>query len=85
MPLPTSKPYTWTPGGGAENKLQKPHCLEASAKFQLILTFTELPLHYNILLATHSHMQLTKSVSCSFVINDIPEVWPLVSAEKKER
>ena len=35
-------PCTWTPGRGAEDKLHKQHCLEASAEFQLILTLSEL-------------------------------------------
>ena len=42
-----SNPYsyhyaTWTPGRGAEDKLHKQHCLEASAEFQLIFTLSRL-------------------------------------------
>ena len=66
-----------TTGGGAEENLRNLHCLEASLKVQLLLTLTELTLNYNVLL--HIAMQNLYHA----VINDIPEIWPLVSAGKK--
>ena len=41
-PTPSEYQSTWTPGRGAEDKLHKQHCLEALAKFQPILTLSEL-------------------------------------------
>ena len=38
---------TWIPGRRAEDKLHTQHCLEASAKFQLIPTVSQLGLNWN--------------------------------------
>ena len=72
------KSDTLTTGGGAEENLRNLHCLEASFEVQLLLTLTELTLNYNVLL--HIAMQNLYHA----VINDIPEVWTLVSAGKKK-
>ena len=45
---------TWTPGRGVEDKLHKQHCLEGSAKFQLILVNEKNDTNTTLLLFMHT-------------------------------
>ena len=73
---PTLLPPTCTPGKGAEDKLHKQHCLEAtSAEFQLILTLSELdPGFFSRGFISHSLRTLTTLTRSKLPI--VRALWP---------